>query len=156
VSAINVSRFASPFATREYIFPGDCRCPGAPHEHDTASVLLRVGASAKARIGRAELEGAVQHDPLAAHRQVVLEGVSAWNLLWPDPAAEDPEQAEAVAVPINSGTVELLDDDLVPLATFIDDLWNEGKGPNSSGARSRVSRRASASRTRTTTRTRGT
>lgn len=156
MSQLNVSRFASPFATREYVFPGACRCPGAPHEQDVANVVLRVGSSAKARIGRAELEGAVQHDPLAAHRQVIVEGVASWNLQWPDPSAEDPEKAEAVAVPINAGTVELLDDDLVPLATFIDDLWNEGKGPNASGARSRGSRRASASPTRTMTRKRGT
>ncbi len=159
MSAYNVGRFASPNRTEEYVFPGPCRCPGTPHEHDVAQVRVAIGASAKARIGRAELEGAIRLDPLASHRQVILEGVVSWNLLWPNPAQDDPAMAAAdpVPVPINESTVELLDEDLVPLAEFADRLWSSGDPvPNASGAPSRGSRRGSASPTRTPTPTPGT
>lgn len=157
MSAYSVGRFASPNRTEDYIFPGSCRCPGSPHEHDVAKVRVAIGASAKARIGRAELEGAVRLDPLAAHRQIVLEGVASWNLLWPDPAEDDSETATPVPVPINEATIELLDEDLVALAEFADRLWSDGDPvPNASGAPSRGSRRGSASRTPRPTPTRGT
>ena len=156
MSSFNPGRFASPNRTEDFVFPGACRCPGTPHEQDVAKVLVAIGASAKARIGRAELEGAVRLDPLAAHRQVIREGVSSWNLLWPNPAEEDPEIATPVPVPINEATIELLGDDLVPLAEFADRLWSGGPDPNASGAPSRKLRSASASRTRRQTPTRGT
>ena len=156
MSGYNFGRFADPNRTEEFVFPGACRCPGAPHEQDTARVRVMIGSSAKARIGRAELEGAVRLDPLAAHRQVVLEGVTSWNLLWPNPAAEDPETATAVPVPINEGTIELLGDDLVPLAEFADGLWSGGPSPNASRAPSHALRSGSASPTRRKTQTRGT
>ncbi len=145
-------RFADPHATREYVF-GPCQCPGAPHEQDTAEVLLRVSPSAKARIGRAELEGAVRLDPLAAHRQMVLEGVVRWNLLWPDPNGKENGSAKPLAVPINAASVELLED-LVPLAEWIDKLW-EGSDPNSA-APSRGLRRGSKRPTPTTIQPHGT
>lgn len=162
MSSFNSGRFANPNRTVDFTFPGGCRCPGAPHDADVAKVRVLIGASAKARIGRAELEGAVRLDPLAAYRQVVLEGVREWNLLWPNPAVEETaegendKEAEPVLVPINEGTIELLGDDLVPLAEFIDNIWSGGPDPNGSGAPSRGSSRGSASRIRTRTRTRGT
>jgi len=145
-------RFASPYTTETYVF-GPCTCPGAPHEQDTAKVIISISPSAKARIGRAELEGAVRLDPLAAHRQVVLEGVSSWNLLWLDPSAEDLDTAKVIPVPVNSGTVELLQD-LVPLAEWIDNLWSRDD-PNSV-APSRALRRGSSRQRPTKTPTHGT
>ena len=138
------SRFANPFRTQTYTF-GPCSCPGTPHEQDTAEVLVGISPSAKARIGRAELEGAVRLDPLAAHRQVIKEGVASWNLLWIDPALSEEEAATAVPVPvpINEATIELLQD-LVPLAEWIDGLWSE-TDPNSV-APSRALRRGSSRR----------
>lgn len=153
MSSFNVRRFADPNRTETYAFPGPCQCPGSPHEQDTAQVLVRVSPSAKARIGRAELEGAVRLDPLAAHRQMVLEGVVSWNFLWPDPSASDPETAAGVPVPVNAASVELLED-LVALAEWIDRLWDDGD-PNSA-APSRALRRGNASRHQRKTPTRGT
>lgn len=153
MSSFNVGRFANPFRTEAYAFPGACRCPGSPHEQDTADVLVQVSSSAKARIGRAELEGVVQLDPLRAHRQMVVEGVVRWNLLWPDPEAKDPEKAAALPVPVNAASAELLED-LVPLAEWIDRLW-DGADPNSA-APSRGLRRGSKSPARRKTPTRGT
>lgn len=154
MSGINVGRFASPFRTETYVFPGECQCPGSPHDQDTAEVLVRISASAKARIGRAEIEGAVSLDPLRAHRQVVLEGVVRWSLRWPDPEAPDQTVASAgIPVPVNAASVELLDD-LVPLAEWIDRLWDSGD-PNSA-APSRKSRRGSKSQVQMMTPARGT
>jgi len=152
MSSFNPGRFANPFQTETYVF-GPCSCPGSPHEQDTADVLVRVSPSAKARIGRAELEGAVRLDPLAAHRQMVVEGVVRWNLLWPDPEAKDPATAKGIPVPVNAASVELLED-LVPLAEWIDRLW-DGADPNSA-APSRALRRGSKSRPQRKTPTRGT
>lgn len=148
-----MSRFVET-ATAEFIFPGGCQCPGKPHEQDVAVVRTQLGASAKARVGRAELEGAVRLDPLAAHRQLVLEAVESWNLLRQVEGENEGEQL-IVAVPINEATIELLDESLVPLAEFIDE-HTRGSPPNASGAPSRESSRGSASRTPKRTPKRGT
>jgi hypothetical protein len=151
-----MSRFADPHATT--VIPiGPCDCPGKPHEQDEAVARTEIGASAKARVGRAEIEGAVQHDPLAAHRQLVLETVVSWNLLWLAPAADDGAERVTVPVPITPGTVAELDrDTLIGLAEAIDKYTSESDLPNASGAPSRALRRGSASRIRTKTPTRGT
>ena len=76
-----MSRFADPLASR--LVPlGACQCPGTPHEQDEATIRYEIGGSALARIGRAEIEGAVRMDPMAAYRQTVFETVESWNLLW--------------------------------------------------------------------------
>lgn len=144
-----MSRFAD-IASLARASLGACQCPGTPHDEDFAMYRTQLGASALARIGRAELEGAVQHDPLAAHRQLVVESVVSWNLLWLDPNG-DPEDADrkVVAVLINDSTVELLDESITPLAAEIDAAISGGPSPNASGAPSRASSRGSASRTRT-------
>lgn len=136
-----VSRFAGT-TTVEYVFPDGCSCPGTPHEQDTAVVRTQLGASALARVGRAEIEGAVRLDPLAAHRQLVLESVERWNLL----REVEGENGEPLVVPapVNEATIELLDESLVPLADFIDQ-HTRGAPPNASGAPSRASSRGSAS-----------
>lgn len=148
-----MSRFADITALSRYSL-GACQCPGTPHDEDYAMYRTQLGASALARIGRAHIEGAVQHDPLAAHRQLVLESVAEWNLLWLDPSDDGKDRA-VVPVPINAATVELLDDSIVALANAID-AANGGPAPNGSGAPSRASSRGSASRARTTTKTPGT
>jgi len=144
MSSFSVGRFAHPNRTQEYTLPGGCTCPGQPHERDWAKGLVGISASAKARIGRAEIEGAVRLDPLAAHRQTVLEGITEWNLLWPDPSADDPETAAAIPVLINEATVALLNESLVALAEWLDGLWQDAD-PNSA-APSRALRRGSGSR----------
>ena len=151
-----MSRFAD-IAALQRASLGPCECPGTPHDEDFAMYRTQLGASALARIGRAEIEGAVQHDPLAAHRQVILEAVTSWNLLWLDPSGDpdDPDR-KVVPVPINSGTVELLNDSIRPLAEEIDKAISGGPSPNASGAPSRASSRGSASRARTKTAKRGT
>lgn len=148
-----MSRFADIAALSRYSF-GACQCPGTPHDEDFAMYRTQLGASALARIGRAHIEGAVQHDPLAAHRQLVIEAVAEWNLLWLDPSS-DGEDRPVVPVPINAATVELLDDSIVAFANAID-AANGGPAPNGSGAPSRASSRGSASRARTKTKTPGT
>ena len=148
-----MSRFADIAALNRHSF-GACQCPGTPHDEDYAMYRTQLGASALARVGRAHLEGAVQHDPLAAHRQLVVEAVAEWNLLWHDPA-DDSDDRAIVPVPINSATVELLDDSIVALANAIDAATG-GPSPNGSGAPSRASSRGSASRARTKTKTPGT
>ena len=142
-----MSRFADPNAT-EVIDLGPCQCPGTPHEHDEATVRWDLGASALARIGRAELEGAARLDPMAAYRQVVLETVVSWNLLVAD------EHGSAVSAPITERTIAELDlPTLQSLAEGADRLVRErGRLPNASGAPSPASSRGSASRTRRQTR----
>ena len=140
-----MSRFADPTATAD-IDLGACQCPGTPHEVDTATVRWDLGASALARIGRAELDGAVNLDPMAAYRQVVLETVVSWNLL----------DSKGPAPLTLASIVELDVDTLKAIAEKADALIS-GKGslPNASGGPSRGSPPASKSPTRST-RKRGT
>jgi hypothetical protein len=149
-----VSRFADPTATAP-VSLGPCQCPGRPHEQDEATVRWQLGASALARIGRAELDGAVNHDPMAAYRQQVIETLVSWNLLIDGPADDG---GKPVAVPINARSIAELDiDTLKTLAEGADELIsNKGQVPNASGAPSPASPRGSASRTRTSPGKRGT
>lgn len=142
-----MSRFADPLAV-ETVSLGACQCPGTPHEQDEAEVRYQLGASALARIGRAELEGAVRLDPFAGYRQTVYETVVSWNLRWqgePDTDGERP----VVAVPVTLDAIELLDTDtLKTIAETADRLiTTKGTLPNVSGARSRASSRGKASPT---------
>jgi hypothetical protein len=144
-----VSRFGDPLARRTVPI-GECQCPGAPHETDEATFRWDLGGSALARIGRAEIEGAVRMDPLAAYRQVVLETLESWNLLWLDPTWNgNGTGRKTVPVPITTGTIAELDADTLKfLAETADGLISErGELPNASGAPSAPSRRGSASRT---------
>ena len=152
-----MSRAADPFATTTGTLPGGCQCPGAPHEADTAVIRWSLGASALARIGRAELDGAVNLDPMAGYRQTVVETIESWNLLWLAPA-EDGKERKPVPIPITPATVAELDvDTLKFLAETADGLiQNAGTLPNDSGAPSAESPRESASPTPTKTRKRTT
>ena len=141
-----MSRFADPAATAD-IDLGACQCPGTPHEADTATVRWDLGASALARIGRAELEGAVAMDPMAAYRQVILETVTSWNLL----------DAKGNPAPITVSSVSELDVETLRTIAERADKLIEGKGtlPNDSGGPSRGSPPAKVSPLRQT-RKRGT
>lgn len=141
-----MTRFADPAATRLVEIPGGCQCPGTPHEKDEAVFRYQIGASALARIGRAELQGAVALDPMAAYRQTVLETVESWNLVWLDPGSRNGSR-RSVPVPITPTNVAEMDvDTLKFLAETADGLIaNEGSLPNESGAPSAASSRESAS-----------
>ena len=136
----SVSRFADPPQLRSSL--GACQCPGTPHERDEATVRWQLGASALARFGRAELEGAVRLDPMAAYRQTVAETLLIWNLLISD------EDGQPVAAPITERAIGELDlATLKRLAETADTLISDkGKLPNASGAPSLASSRGSASR----------
>lgn len=146
-----MSRFADPTATA-VLSLGACQCPGTPHEQDEARIRFQLGASALARIGRAEIDGAVRLDPFAAYRQTVLETTVSWNLLRADAGGG------VLSVPITPATVAELDQDtLKALAEGADKLiQNAGTLPNTSGAPSAESSRESASPTPKRTRTRTT
>jgi hypothetical protein len=146
-----VSRFADPTAVA-VIDLGACQCPGTPHERDEATVRWQLGASALARIGRAELDRAVNHDPYASYRQTVVETLVSWNLLIAPPA--DSEDRRPVPVPITDRAIGELDlATLKALAEGADELiQNKGELPNASGAPSADSSRESASPTRSRTR----
>lgn len=150
-----MTRFADPTRTSTVVL-GPCQCPGTPHEQDEALVRWDIGASAKARIGRAEIEGAVRLDPFASYRQLIEETLVSWNLLVPAPA--DSKDKTPVPAPITPRVISELDEDtLKRLAEQTDELLtNEGELPNDSSAPSPASSRESASPTRRQTRKRGT
>ena len=107
---------------------GDCRCPGRPHEQDTAEVRLELPWDVLVDVGL--LTGG------AAYRRLVLGGLVDWNLVDED---GDPVPVEAVA--------RLRADRIEPIAAAINEAFSRSQAPvpNGSGAPSRPSRRASAS-----------
>lgn len=151
-----MSRFADPSLTAT-VDLGACQCPGTPHDRDTVEVRTELGASALARVGRAEINAAVTGDHFASYRQLVEEAAIEWNLLHLSPAMSDDEERIAIPAPINKFTIELLDElTLRAIAEAIDQHTSGGPDPNGSGARLRGSRRARQSVTQTTTQKPGT
>lgn len=142
-----MSRFADPGAT-EVIPLGECQCPDTPHARDEATVRWDISGSALARIGRAELDRVVNHDPFAAYRQTVKETLVSWNLLTLGPPDESGER-RAIPAPIHEYAIEELDSEtLKTIAEGADKLIEaKGKIPNASGAPSEESSRESASPT---------
>lgn len=137
-----MSRFADP-AKVEVVPLGVCQCPGTPHEQDEATIRWDISGSALARIGRAEIEGAVRMDPLASYRQIALETLASWNLI----------DGASVAA-INPATIAELDvDTLKVIAEEADKLiGSKGTLPNVPGAPSVASSLGSASPIRKRTR----
>jgi hypothetical protein len=128
-----VSRFVDPEARRTVPL-GPCDCPGTPHEQDEAYIRDRLSGQEIAQYAQSSNETAAE---------VTAEFVLGWNLLG--------NKGEAVAV--TAASLLLLDaQSLSTLVNAISDVVVESSGavPNGSGARSRASSRASASRTRTT------
>ena len=107
---------------------GDCRCPGRPHEQDTAEVRLELPWDVLVDVGL--LTGG------AAYRRLVLGGLVDWNLVDED---GDPVSVEAVA--------RLRADRIEPIAAAINEAFSRSQAPlpNGSGAPSRRARRVSAS-----------
>jgi hypothetical protein len=113
---------------------GECRCPGRPHEEDTAEVHVELPWDVLVDVGL--LSGA------AAYRRLVLGALVAWNLA----------DADGETVEINAATVgRLRQDRLDPIASAVNAAYERAKAPlpNASGAPSRRSRRESASRDQT-------
>lgn len=147
-----MSRFADPTLTTTVPL-GKCQCPGTPHaDGDEAVVQKELGASALGRIGMAGSNAVVLGDPFAYHRQIVVEAVLSWNLLWHEPDGENGERA-VVPAPINAQAAALLDEPtLTAIASALNDHLEESP-PNDSAAPSRASRQVRRSRTRTKSRT---
>lgn len=82
------------------------------------------------------------------YRQLVLESVVGWNLLWPDPSGQS---RDPVPVPVSAFTIgEMGSDTIMPLAEFINGLSGDAP-PNASSAPSPESAPESASPTPTKT-----
>lgn len=131
-----MSRFANRAGTVR-VDLGPCQCPGTPHESDWAEHRTGLGYGDFGAIALVAQGG----DVFAAKRKTIEVAVVAWNLLGEDgepaPLGEDSvfaldiETAEAIYASIDASV-------LTATQTL----------PNGSGARSRSSSRASASRTR--------
>jgi hypothetical protein len=109
---------------------GECRCPGRPHDEDTAEVHLELPWDVLVDVGL--LNGG------AAYRRLVLGALVSWNLT----------DAEGDPVPVDASTVSRLRQDrLDPIATAVNAAYQRAAAPlpNGSGAPSRRSRRESAS-----------
>ena len=126
-----MSRFADTRALRE-VDLGPCECPGAPHEHDTASIRAEYSSVETARL--ASLQG---EDEVA---EAFSEYVTAWNLLGPngEPWPPSAESLKALKQPT-----------LTAIAEAFSAAVLESSGlPNPSSAPSPASPRGSASPTR--------
>jgi len=136
-----VSRFADPQA-REKVDLGPCECPGNPHESDWAMF--------RAELSPAEVRRAIALDGL--DEAGIAEGLAAfipeWNLLGPN-GQPWPPSVESIQA-LKFATLKPLIDGLAKMVA------ESARLPNASGVPSRASRRGSASRTRTPSRTPGT
>ena len=109
---------------------GDCRCPGRPHDQDTAEVYEELPWDVLVEVG---LKTGAE-----AYRHLVYSALVAWNLTDSD---GDP-------VPLTVHTVRRLRPDrLDPIANAVNAAYERAQAPlpNASGAPSRRSRRESAS-----------
>ena len=107
---------------------GECRCPGRPHDEDTAEVLLELPWETLVDVGL--LSGA------AAYRRLISGALVAWNLV----------DADGEPVPLTEVS-RLRYDRLDPIADAVNAAYQRAQAPlpNVSGAPSRRSRRESAS-----------
>ena len=126
--AVDDGNFASDGTTTVVLV--DCRCPGRPHEQDTAEVREELPWDVLVDVGM--LSGG------AAYRYLVLSALVGWNLTDAD---GDPVTVTAEMVR------RLRPDRLDPIANAVNAAYERAQAPlpNVSGARSRPSRRASAS-----------
>jgi hypothetical protein len=107
---------------------GECRCPGRPHDEDTAEVLLELPWETLVDVGL--LSGA------AAYRRLIAGALVAWNLV----------DADGEPAPLTEVS-RLRYDRLDPIADAVNAAYQRAQAPlpNASGAPSRRSRRESAS-----------
>jgi hypothetical protein len=125
---VDDGNFASD-GTRTVVL-GDCRCPGRPHDQDTAEVHEELPWDVLVDVGM--LTGG------AAYRYLVLASLVSWNLT----------DADGDPVPVTAEYVRRLRPDrLDPIADAVNAAYERAQAPlpNGSGAPSRPSRRASAS-----------
>jgi hypothetical protein len=107
---------------------GEGRCPGRPHDEDTAEVLLELPWETLVDVGL--LSGA------AAYRRLIAGALVAWNLV----------DADGEPAPLTEVS-RLRYDRLDPIADAVNAAYKRAQAPlpNASGAPSRRSRRESAS-----------
>ena len=107
---------------------GECRCPGRPHDEDTAEVYVELPWETLVDVGL--LSGA------AAYRRLIAGALVAWNLV----------DAQGEPVPLTEVS-RLRYDRLDPIADAVNAAYQRAQAPlpNASGAPSRRSRRESAS-----------
>lgn len=149
-----VPRFANPKAVTTVTLPGACRCPGAPHDADTAVVRTEIGDGELAALepaGWARSPG-----PYYSHPAFVTELIAYATLGWTIAGPADPDTGERTMVPVEYASVVLLD---APARDALIEAINGAYAarnhvaetlPNGSGAPSLPSRRERRSRTRTT------
>lgn len=109
---------------------GDCRCPGTPHDEDTAEVLEELPWDVLVEVGML--------DGIAAYRRLVLGCLVGWNLV----------DGDGKPVEITPAIVgRLRPDRLEPIAAAVNAAYQRAQAPlpNASGAPSRRSRPGSAS-----------
>lgn len=123
-----MSRFANPENTALLTLPGECQCPGKPHESDWIKMRTSLGGRDVVRLAAG--------DSVAAIKLLATE----WNLLDDDgqPAPLDAEHIELLF----SENFHTVDD-------WIEEHVDVGPLPNASAAPSPKSSRGSGSRTRT-------
>lgn len=141
MSGFNPSRFANPNRT-DVLSLGPCQCPGAPHETgDFVIYRLELGSGEESRAGAYgwSVTNAAYFDWEAARSKLIEIGVVRWNLLGPD-------GQEMAVTADNAALLDAETRDLI--AAKLDEVTSPAPLPNGSGARSRTTRRASASRTR--------
>jgi hypothetical protein len=143
--------YVNPEATRTADL-GPCRCPvdPAPHERDSAEVVVRFGYGDKGKIWQTRRAAGLE----AAHQVMVLLGVRSWTLVRPDGSARpiNPEEVARLdeltiigrsgpdpGQPLAKGLVDYLDEAMEP----------EDPLPNPSGAPSPDGPSESASPTQT-------
>jgi hypothetical protein len=156
-----MARLADPSLIDRVTFPGACECPGTPHVHDEVTIRTQLGGSAMNRIGAQSIRSTAELDPLAVHRQVLLETALSWNLVWRDPSVDPPDEGEpderpVVPVPLNELTVRELDGDALRALVREIDGRIRRTAPKASGGRRRRSSSPTASPTRQPSRKRTT
>ena len=105
---------------------GPCRCPGRPHDEDTADVLVELPWDVLVDVGL--LSGG------AAYRRLVLGSLVSWNLVDVD---GDPVEISPAVIG------RLRPDRLEPIAAAVNEAYQRARAPlpNASGAPSRRSPR---------------
>lgn len=97
-----IGRFADPDATSE-VDLGPCRCPGAVHGHDSATIRAEIGdgelRSAYAPAQRFREDGSAYIDEAAGDDAVAARFTLSWTLL----------DRRGKGVPITARTMSLLD-----------------------------------------------
>jgi len=109
---------------------GPCRCPGTPHDEDSAEVLDELPWDVLVEVGML--------DGISAYRRLVLGALVGWNLV----------DGDGQPVEITPALVgRLRADRLEPIAAAVNAAYQRAQAPlpNASGAPSRPSRPASAS-----------